>query len=97
MAHWRTCFPNQIFELQYEKLVTKPDETVRSMIEFIGLPWDEKCLQFFDQTRTIKTLSKDQVRSPIYTSSVYRWKNYEKHLGPLFAALKAANFEYPEA
>ncbi len=96
MAHWRTCFPNQIFELQYEKLVTNPEEKVRELLTFLNLPWDEKCLQFFNQKSTIKTLSKDQVRNPIYTSSVYRWKNYEKHLGPLFAALKAANFEYPE-
>jgi tetratricopeptide (TPR) repeat protein len=96
MAHWRSIFPDRIFELRYETLASKPEETVRAMLDFIGLSWDPRCMQFFDKARTVKTFSKDQVRNPIYTSSIYRWKKYEKHLGPLFAALKEANFEYPE-
>jgi tetratricopeptide (TPR) repeat protein len=96
MAHWRDCFPERIFDLQYERLVAQPEETVRQVLEFLNLPWDESCMQFFNKGKMVKTFSRDQVRSPIYNSSVYRWKNYEKHLGPLFAALKAANYEYPE-
>ena len=97
MAHWRKLFPDKIFELQYERLVQNPEETVRAMLAFLGLPWDDNCMKFFEKKTMVKTFSLNQVRNPIYTSSVYRWKNYEKHLGPLFAALKAANFEYPEA
>ena len=96
MAHWRSLFPDKIFELQYEKLVQNPEETVHSLLTFLNLPWDENCMRFFENKTMVKTFSLNQVRNPIYTSSVYRWKNYEKHLGPLFAALKAANFEYPE-
>ncbi len=96
MAHWRECFPDRIFDLQYEKLVSKPEETVREVLKFLDLPWDENCMKFFEKQSMVKTFSTHQVRNPIYTTSVYRWKNYEKHLGPLFAALKAANFEYPE-
>jgi tetratricopeptide (TPR) repeat protein len=96
MAHWRTCFPDQIFDLTYEKLVQDPETIVRELITFLGLEWDPNCMKFFEQKSTVKTLSLHQVRQPIYTSSIYRWKKYEKHLGPLFAALKEANFEYPE-
>jgi tetratricopeptide (TPR) repeat protein len=96
MAHWRTSFADQIYDLSYEKLVSSPEQTVRDLLQFIGLPWDPKCMQFFEKPRTVKTFSHDQVRNPIYTSSMARWKNYEKHLGPLFAALKEAEFEYPE-
>jgi tetratricopeptide (TPR) repeat protein len=96
MAHWRACFPDQIFDLTYEKLVQDPETIVRELIAFLGLDWDPNCMKFFEQKSTVKTLSLRQVRQPIYTSSIYRWKKYEKHLGPLFAALKEANFEYPE-
>ncbi len=96
MAHWKSIFPERIFDLKYEKLVTKPEETVREMLDFIGLPWDSACMSFFERDRTVKTFSRDQVRNPIYTSSVYRWKKYEKNLEPLFADLKAADFEYSD-
>jgi tetratricopeptide (TPR) repeat protein len=96
MAHWKASFPDKILELHYEQLVTNPEQMVREMLEFIGLPWDPNCMQFFKNAGTVRTISNDQVRKPIYTSSIARWKKYERHLGPLFAALKEANFEYPE-
>ena len=96
MTYWRSIFPDKIFDLHYEKLVARPEETVREMLDFIGLPWDPICLKFFEKKRTVQTFSLNQVRNPIYTTSVYRWKNYEKHLGPLFAALGEAGFTYPE-
>ena len=95
MAHWQTLFPDKIFDLKYEHLVHNPEETVRKMLNFLGLPWDENCMKFFENKTMVKTFSMNQVREPFYTSSVYRWKNYEKHLAPLFAGLKAANYEYP--
>jgi tetratricopeptide (TPR) repeat protein len=96
MAHWRTCFPDQIFDLTYEKLVQDPETIVKELIAFLGLEWDPNCMRFFEQKSTVKTLSLRQVRQPIYTSSIYKWKKYEKHLVPLLAALKDADFEYPE-
>jgi tetratricopeptide (TPR) repeat protein len=96
LAHWKTCFPEHIFEINYEKLVKDPEPMVRDLLVFLGIEWDPNCMRFFEQKTTVQTLSFRQVRQPIYTSSVYRWTKYEKHLGPLFDALKAANFTYPE-
>jgi tetratricopeptide (TPR) repeat protein len=94
MNYWKSVFPKQIFTLQYEKLVADPEPTVRELLAFLGLEYEPQCLKFFERQSTVRTFSTDQVRSAIYTSSVERWRNYEKHLGPLFATLKAANFEY---
>lgn len=57
------------------------------MIEFCGLEWDARCLRFHESERVVTTPSYDQVRQPIYKKSVARWKNYERHLRPLIAAL----------
>ena len=61
---------------------------VRAMLEFCGLDWEESCLKFHKSKRAINTASYQQVRKPIYTRSAGRWKNYEKHLGPLIDALQ---------
>jgi tetratricopeptide (TPR) repeat protein len=96
LANWKASFPNKIYELHYEKLVGNPEKMVKELLDFIGLPWDPNCMQFFKNAGTVRTFSTDQVRKPIYTTSKARWRKYERHLGPLFAALKEANFEYPE-
>jgi hypothetical protein len=51
------------------------------------LPWDENCLDFYKNRRSVNTISYDQVRQPIYNKSVARWRHYEQHLGPLKKAL----------
>ena len=96
MRHWRTCFGDRIFDLHYEELVADPEAVVRKLLGFLELDWDPNCLTFFEQETTVGTFSKSQVRSAINTKSVGRWKNYEMQLGPLFAALTAANFVYPQ-
>ena len=65
-----------------------PEQT-RRLLELLDLPWDERCLKFYEQKRVVATASDDQVRQPIYTSSVGRWKHYEKHLQPLVESLVA--------
>ena len=82
MEHWKTLFPEQIFEVQYEALVDDLEGVSRRMVDFLGLDWDPQCLQFFETDRTVSTISKWQVRQPIYKTSVARWKPYEQHLGP---------------
>jgi hypothetical protein len=57
------------------------------MVGFLGLPRDDNCLKYFESERQVRTPSRWQVRQPIYSSSVNRWKRYEKYLGPLKAAL----------
>lgn len=87
MAHWKQVLRIPILEVQYEEIVANQEEMTRKMIEFCGLEWDERCLRFHESERVVMTPSYDQVRRPIYTKSVARWKHYERHLGPLIAAL----------
>jgi len=56
----------------------------------LGLDWDERCLRFYETERPVATASFDQVRQPLYTGSVGRWRNYERHLGPLLEGLGLA-------
>lgn len=87
MAHWKTVLSVPILEVQYEELVADQEGVSRQMVEFCGLPWDQRCLNFHEAERVVTTHSYDQVRRPIYKKSVARWKHYESHLGPLIAAL----------
>lgn len=88
MLHWRSVLPaDSILEIQYEQLVAKQEQVTRQMIEFIGLPWDDRCLTPQDTGKVIRTASIWQARQPVYKTSVQRWKNYEKYLGPLRDAL----------
>lgn len=91
MEHWNRVLPNPIFELSYEEIVENPEQTIRKMINFCGLEWDNACLNFHKTKRTVATASHDQVRKRMYSSSVGRWKSYEKHLDELFTALECNN------
>jgi tetratricopeptide (TPR) repeat protein len=84
MAHWRSVLPaHALLEVPYEELVQDPERWTRRMLEFIGLPWDPQCLQFYQTERAVITASKWQVRQKINTGSVERWRHYDKHLAPL--------------
>lgn len=87
MDHWKQLMPLQIYELNYEKFTADFEVEAHKLIDFIGLPWDEACLKFHEAGSTVQTLSRRQVRSPIYKSSVERWRRYETELQPLVAAL----------
>ncbi|RMF78332.1 MAG: hypothetical protein D6739_11905, partial [Nitrospirae bacterium] len=87
MDHWRQVLALPVLELDYEALVAEPERWIREIVAFAGLPWDERCLAFHETRRTVATLSYDQVRQPIYTSSVGRWRHYERHLEPLYQGL----------
>ncbi|TPM37435.1 sulfotransferase [Mesorhizobium sp. B2-3-4] len=87
MQHWNKVFPGLIFENRYETLVEDQEAQSRRLIEYLGLPWDDVCLRFFDRDSSVNTPSRWQVRQPIYKSSVKRWKNYESEIQPLIDAL----------
>jgi tetratricopeptide (TPR) repeat protein len=88
MNHWRTALPPESFlEVVYEDIVADLEGQARRLIDWVGLEWDERCLAFHENRRSIRTTSVTQVRQPIYTSSVERWRHYEKYLGPLMAGL----------
>ncbi|CDX31089.1 conserved hypothetical protein [Mesorhizobium sp. ORS 3359] len=87
MRHWSKVLPGRIFENHYETLIENQEEQSRRLIDYLGLPWDEACLRFFDRAGSVNTYSNWQVRQPIYKSSVKRWKNYESEIQPLIDAL----------
>jgi hypothetical protein len=88
MDHWRTVLELPILEVSYEALIDQPEAQVRRMLEFLDLPWDERCVRFHENRRVADTASIDQVRQPLYRSSIGRWKHYESHLAPLIETLK---------
>jgi hypothetical protein len=84
MAHWRRVLPpSALLEVPYEALIESPELWTRRMLDFIGLPWDPKCLDFHQTERVVITASRWQVRQPINARSVGRWHHYEKYLAPL--------------
>lgn len=76
MEHWKATLEVPILDVHYEKLVADPEREFPRLIEFLGLPWDERCLAFHASRRTVRTLSYDQVNRPLYTSSISRHRNY---------------------
>ncbi len=89
MDHWRSVLPPTAFmDVPYEGVVEDQEHWTRRMVDFAGLRWDQRCLNFQDTNRVVITASKWQVRQRIYKGSCGRWRNYEKHLGPLQDLLK---------
>ena len=72
-----------LLEVPYEALIGDQEGWTRRMLEFVGLPWDPRCLDFHRTDRVVITASKWQVRQKISTASVARWRNYERSVGPL--------------
>jgi Flp pilus assembly protein TadD len=87
MAHWRSVLPLPMLEIRYEDLASRPEEISRRMVEFCGLEWDDRCMRYYDNRRPVQTSSVWQVRQPIYTTSIGRWRHYVEHLRPLIEAL----------
>ncbi len=83
MDHWRRVVPLQTLEVQYEALVDNQEKLTRELLEYCDLSWDDRCLRFWETKRAVDTASLWQVRQPMYTRSVERWRHYESHLGPL--------------
>jgi tetratricopeptide (TPR) repeat protein len=94
MGHWKSIFPDKIFTLHYEDLVNDPEGWSRKLVAFVGLPWNDRCLKYFDSQQTIRTYSNMQARQPIFSTSVERWRRYEQYLGPLQRAMVKAGFVY---
>ena len=89
MRHWHAVLPpGRILDVSYEQMVGDFEAQARRLVDYLGLPWDERCLGFHNNRRVVKTASVAQVRRPIYKTSVARWKHYEGHLGELFDVVK---------
>jgi len=84
MEYWHDVLPaGRILNVRYEDVVSDLESEARRMLDYLGLPWDDACLRFYENRRAVRTASLSQVRKPIYSASVGRWKRFEKYLGPL--------------
>lgn len=93
MAHWEQLFPGQIIHITYEELVGAPQTETESLLNQLGLEHEDACFQPHKNPRPVRTLSATQVREPIYTGSIDRWRNFEDDLGPLLKGLKNKSYE----
>jgi hypothetical protein len=96
MDHWQRVMPGFVLDVHYERIVANLEQEVRRLLEFCGLPFEDGCLRFHQTERAIKTASSEQVRRPIYSSSVHLWRNYEAHLGELLEVLEPLLSRLPE-
>jgi tetratricopeptide (TPR) repeat protein len=88
MSHWRSVLPpDAILDVSYEDVVDDLEGQARRLIDYCGLPWDDRCLAFHRTSRPVKTASAVQVRKPLFRSSLQRWRRHEAQLAPLLREL----------
>jgi hypothetical protein len=87
MDHWDRVLPGFVLRVQYEEVVANLEEQVWRILDFCRLPFEEACLEFHKTERSVRTPSSEQVRQPIYRSSLEQWRHYEPWMGPLKDAL----------
>ena len=83
MNHWNKVLPNQILSVNYEDLINNFEDTVKVILDYCKLPYEQACVEFYKSKRSVKTPSAQQVRQPIYTSGLDYWKNYDSYLDEL--------------
>ena len=93
MDHWRRVLPLRWLDVQYEETVFELETVARRLVAWCGLDWEAECLRFHEGRSTVRSVSAAQVRRPIYHHSVGRWKNYERPLAPLLAAIEPVRLE----
>ena len=87
IKYWKYKLSDQIFDVNYEKMIREPDSQVRELLNFCDLDYEEKCLKFYETKRPIKTVSSNQARQPLYDSSISSYKNYEVFMKDIFTKL----------
>jgi hypothetical protein len=95
MAHFDQVLPGRVHRVLYEQLVSDPELEIRRLLEYCGLPFEERCLRFHETERSVFTPSAGQVRQPIYREATELWRHYEPWLGPLKSALGNVLDAYP--
>ena len=88
MDYWHNLFPGKIYDISYEDLTSDQEKETRNLLKYCDLDWDENCLNFYTNTRAVKTASAVQVRNKMYQGSSDVWRQYSEHLKPLLDALK---------
>ena len=97
MAHFDHTDPGAVYRVIHERLVADPEAEIRRLLAFLGLPFDEACLRFYQSKRPVRTASSEQVRRPISTEGLEQWKRFESWLGALKAALGDALQNWDDA
>jgi hypothetical protein len=95
MAHFDAVLPGRVHRVIYEEMVENPEHQVRALLDYCGLPFEDACLRFYENERTVRTASSEQVRQPIYRDAVEHWQNYDAWLDPLKDALGSVLDSYP--
>lgn len=95
ITHWKQVLPTQILDVRYEDLIDDAQTWVAKVLDFCGLDWEDACLNFHKTNRQVVTASYDQVRKPLYKTSVARWKNYAQQLEPVSRILGLHGDAYP--
>lgn len=93
MDHWHEVLPERVLTLQHERLVREPEDTIRTLLEHVGVAFEENCLHFHQTERAVRTASSEQVRQPINTKGIGTWRKVAKHLEPLRETLGAATLK----
>jgi len=96
MDHWHEVMPGQVLDVNYEEVVADLEGEVRLILDYCNLPFEEGCIRFHETERAVKTASSEQVRLPIYSTSVNLWKQYEKDLDELIEILEPIIRNRPE-
>jgi len=96
IRHWHEVLPGKVLDVHYEETVTNLEDQVRRILEHCDLPFEEGCVRFHETERAVKTASSEQVRQPIYTGALGKWRQYEEHLGLWFEQLGYIVDELPE-
>jgi len=87
MQHWRETLPQPLLEIAYEDLVNDSENMGPKILDFCGLEWEPGCLEYYKNKHKVITMSTYQVRKPINTSALGKWRRYEKHIQPLLDGL----------
>jgi hypothetical protein len=97
MAHLDAVLPGRVHRVTYERMVDDTEGEVRRLLEYCGLDFEPRVLEFYNNERAVRTASSEQVRRPIYREATEEWRAYEQYLMPLRAALGAVVDSYPDA
>ncbi len=80
MNHWHQVYPHEILTVSYEKLVAEPEQQIAKIFDYLGLPLESNCFEFYNTKRAVRTASSEQVRQPINRLGIEQWQNYESYL-----------------
>ena len=94
MLHWHEAMPGRILDVSYEELTSGLEGECRKILAYCDLPWEDACLDFHRNAAPSMTASLAQVRQPVYTSSIGRWRNYRNELQPLDKRFREAGLDF---